>query len=154
MRKGRVGVAKVAVLCSAAGLVGCASGGAPGGSSGGTSAVVVPATGTPSMDELYEAGDYAGALRAFQADASLGMQEKSLYRAAIASAMPGHSGHGRSRALGLLTRLLTEHPESDYATEARLIIALLEEEAALLRTNGRLEQELEQLKAIDLGEGP
>jgi hypothetical protein len=138
----------IAFLCLG-GVAGCASGGGSAETS-----VDAAMTDGRSMDELYEAGDYAGVIRVFQSDESLGRREKSLYRAAIASAMPGHSGHERARALGLLTRLLTEHPESDYVAEARLVIALLEEEAALIRTNGRLELELEQLKAIDLGEGP
>lgn len=138
------------VALVAGSTVGCAS----GGSSAETPAVGASAPNDRSMDELYEAGDYAGVVRVFQADESLGSRERSLYRAAIASAMPGHGGHARARALTLLTRLLTEFPESDYVVEARLVIALLEEEAALLRTTGRLEQELEQLKAIDLGEAP
>lgn len=130
----------------------CSSGSTPVETSSVGSSVA--GTDDRSLDELFEAGDYAGVVRAFAADESLGRSERSLYRAAIAAAMPGHSGHGRARALELLTRLLTDHPDSDYLAEARLVIALLEEEAALLRANGRLEQELEQLKAIDLGEGP
>ena len=148
MRK-RTRTLAITLLCSA-GLAACASGGGPPEGTAAASEL----TDDRSMDELYEAGEYAGVIRVFEADASLGRRERSLYRAAIASAMPGHAGHGRARALGLLTRLLTEHPQSDYATEARLVIALLEEEAALLRASERLQQELEQLKAIDLGEGP
>lgn len=149
MRRKRIYTLSMAFLC-AGGVGGCASGGGPAY----TSPVAETVTDDRSMDELYEAGDYAGVIRVFEADESLSQSEKSLYRAAIASAMPGHAGHERARALSLLTRLLTDHPESDYVVEARLVIALLEEEAALLRTKGRLEQELEQLKAIDLGEGP
>jgi hypothetical protein len=144
-----IGLAVVALSIT---IAACSSGSAPVE----TSAVGASVADTidRSIDELFEAGDYAGVVRAFAADESLGRSERSLYRAAIASAMPGHPGHGRARALGLLTRLLTEHPDSGYLVEARLVIALLEEEAALLRANGRLEQELEQLKAIDLGERP
>lgn len=145
-------MAGLAMTALAIGSTGCAS----GANTVQTTAVGSSATESDEhpMDELYEAGDYAGAISAFVADESLRQDERSIYRAAVSLAMPGHAGHSRARALGLMTRLLTEYPDSDYLTEARLVIALLEEEAALIRANSRLEQELEQLKAIDLGERP
>ncbi len=106
------------------------------------------------MRDLYEAGDYAGAIGAFLADTALASRDTAVFRAAIASAVPGHAAHDPTRALNLFMRLLAEHPNSDYATEARVIIELLEGNAALRRSNQRLLRELEQLKAIDLGQQP
>lgn len=106
------------------------------------------------MRELYEAGDYAGTINAFLADSMLASRETAVFRAAIASAIPGHVAHDPNRALSLFTRLLAEHPESAYLPEARVMIELLEDGAALRRSNKRLRRELEQLKAIDLGPLP
>jgi hypothetical protein len=103
---------------------------------------------------MYEAGDYAGAVRAFLADPALAADESALFRAGVASAMPGHRESDNIRALDLFTRLLVEFPVSEHRTTVRLVLGMLEEEAALRRSNSRLERELEQLKAIDLGDGP
>ncbi len=114
-----------------------------------------PAIASPqTMQEMYEAGDYAGAVRKFLADPALAADESALFRAAVASAMPGHRESDNIRALGLFTRLLVEFPDSERRTTVRLVLGMLEEEAALRRSNSRLERELEQPKAIDLGDGP
>lgn len=116
--------------------------------------VEAPIPAVSSMQELYEAGDYAGVVAAFSADAMLALQDTALFHAAIASAMPGHVAHDPVRALRLLTRLRADHPASLYLTEARLLIHLLEAAAAMQNQNDRLKTELEQLKAIDLGQQP
>ena len=106
------------------------------------------------MRDLYEAGDYAAAIRAFLADTTLASRDTAVFHAAIASAIPGHAAHDPDRALSLFTRLLAEHPNSDYVAETRVIMDLLEDKEALRRANKRLQRELEQLKAIDLGQQP
>lgn len=113
-----------------------------------------PAVAVPAMRELYEAGDYAATVRVFLADPALANRDLAVFRAAIASAISGHSEHDPVRALALFNRLVAEFPESDYMTETRLLINLLETAEALSGQNDRLTQELEQMKAIDLGQQP
>ncbi|MFQ5529337.1 MAG: hypothetical protein ACE5FP_03235 [Gemmatimonadota bacterium] len=138
-----------ALYLSIVSVTACASSG------GGRSTASEASTSPPrTMSEMYEAGDLAGTVRAFLADSTLAGDESAVFRAAIASAMPGHSESDNIRALDLFTRLLVEFPESRHRTTARLVLGMLEEEAALRRSNGSLERELEQLKAIDLGERP
>ncbi len=144
------------VLIAVVGLASALTFGACASSQGGrapepdTPAIASPQT----MQEMYEAGHYAGAVRKFLADPALATDESALFRAAVASAMPGHRESNNIRALDLFTRLLVEFPDSDRRTTVRLVLGMLEEEAALRRSNSRLERELEQLKAIDLGDGP
>lgn len=132
-------------------LSGCAS---SGPSPDPLPVVEAPVPALPSMRELYEAGDYAGTVRAFLADTTLVNQDLAVFRAAMASAMPGHSAHQPDRALALFNRLVAEFPDSDYVTEARLLSDLLEEAEELRGQNDRLMKELEQMKAIDLGQQP
>jgi len=132
-------------------VTGCASSG-PGPEPMPTSAA--PAVAVPAMRELYEAGDYAATVRVFLADPALANQDLAVFRAAIASAMSGHAEHDAARALTLFNRLVAEFPESDYMTEARLLVSLLEATEALSDQNERLKQELDQMKAIDLGQQP
>lgn len=133
-------------------MTGCAS--SSGSSPEPLPVVGAPVPALPSMRELYEAGDHAGTVRAFLADTTLVNQDLAVFRAAVASAMPGHVAHHPGRALALFNRLVTEFPDSDYLTEARLVISLLETAEALRGQNDRLKQELEQMKAIDLGQQP
>jgi hypothetical protein len=132
-------------------LSGCAS---SGSSPDPLPVVEAPVPALPSMRELYEAGDYAGTVRAFLADTTLANQDLAVFRAAMASAMPGHSAHQPVRALALFNRLVAEFPDSDYLTEARLLSDLLVEAEELRGQNDRLMKELEQMKAIDLGQQP
>lgn len=137
------------VVASAVSVGACAS------SHGGRAAPESSSTSAPhTVREMFEAGDFAGTVRAFMADSTLAALESTLFRAAVASAMPGHRESNNIRALDLFTRLLVEFPESQHRTTVRLVLGMLEEEAALRRSNGRLERELEQLKAIDLGDRP
>lgn len=106
------------------------------------------------MRDLYEAGDYAAAVRVFLEYPTLASQDLAVFRAAVASAMPGHAAHDPARALTLFNRLVAEFPDSDYLTEARLLSNLLQTTRALRGRNERLEQELERMKAIDLGQQP
>ena len=131
-------------------VTGCAS----SGSSPEPIPITAPELDPASMRELYEAGDYAATVRFFLADTTLANQDLAVFRAAIASAMPGNDAHDAARALALFNLLIVEFPDSDYLTESRLIINLLETTEALRGENKRLDQELERMKAIDLGQQP
>lgn len=122
-----------------------------------TSPDVSPEAAAPSdatMEDLLAAGDYAGALTAFAADTALHADEDALYMAALAAAMAGHAGHDSRRAARLFERLLELHPATERRHEAELYLALLAQERALRMTIDRLDRELRQLKAIDLGREP
>lgn len=108
----------------------------------------------PSMEERMLAGDYEGVLAAYGADSTLHEREEPVYRAGIAAAMPGHAGHDPFRAARLFQRLLERHPDSAHRAEAELYLDLLARERELRATVERLDRELRQLKAIDLGREP
>ena len=103
---------------------------------------------------LMLAGDYEGVLAAYAADSTLHRDEAATWRAGLAAATSGHPAHDLGRAQALFQRLLTEHPDSDHRLEAELLVQLIGRERELRSTIGRLDRELSQLKAIDLGQQP
>lgn len=107
-----------------------------------------------SMEERLLAGDYEGVLAAYAADTTLHDDELATYRAAIAAAMPGHAAHDPRGATALFARLLERHPDTVYRSEAELVVDLLARQQELRAAIGRLDRELQQLKAIDLGQQP
>lgn len=107
-----------------------------------------------SMEERLLAGDYAGVLAAYWADSTLHADENAIFRAGIASAMPGHRAHDRRRAIALFTDLLGRHPTTERRPVIMLYLRLLEQETDLRATIERQDRELKQLKAIDLGVQP
>ena len=106
------------------------------------------------MEARMRAGDYEGVLAAYAADSTLHTNEDATYRAGVAAAMSGHPGHDPSRAAALFERLLREHPDTSRRLEIELYLDLLAREQDLRATVGRLDRELKQLKAIDLGKAP
>lgn len=111
-----------------------------------------PANG--SMEERLLAEDWEGVVAAYAADSALHADEEATYRAALASAMSGHAAHDPRRAERLFRRLLEEHPHTSYRLEVALFLDLLSRQQELRATVGRLDRELQQLKAIDLGQEP
>ena len=107
-----------------------------------------------SMEERMRAGDYEGVLAAYAADSTLHSNEDATYRAGVAAAMSGHPGHDPRRAATLFERLLREHPDTSRRLEVELYLDLLARSRDLRATIGRLDRELKQLKAIDLGRTP
>lgn len=107
-----------------------------------------------SMEDLLFARDYAGVLAAFAADSSLHTEEDGLYVAGLAAAISGHAGHDPRRAARLFRRLLELHPETERRPEVELYLEMIARERDLRTTIDRLDRELRQLKAIDLGEQP
>jgi hypothetical protein len=107
-----------------------------------------------SMQERLLAEDYAGVVAAYWADSTLHADQDAIFRAGVASAMPGHRAHDRRRAVALFTRLVDLYPGSDRRPIVALYLRLLEQENDLRATIDRQDRELKQLKAIDLGVQP
>lgn len=160
-----------AVLAVVLSLAGCAAfGGGPGseaatptssdseqqgapaaGTAGTDDSVPAPAS---SIDERLLAGDYEGVLAIYAADTTLHADEDATYRAALAAAMSGHAAHDPARATRLLNRVLERNPDSERRFEIEVYLDVLAREQAGSATIRRLDRELQQLKAIDLGRAP
>lgn len=112
--------------------------------------LVAAACGAKEFDRHFEAGRYAEAAEAFEADSTLHDKERPLFRAAVAHALPGSPAHDPAKARSLLERLLSSHPGTSHRTEATWILALLNYAEEWRRSARRLRTELDQLKAIDL----
>ncbi len=107
-----------------------------------------------SFDERLRAGDYEGVLAIYAADTTLHTNEGATYLAALAAARTGHPAHDPDRAAELFGRLLERHPDTPHRLEAELYLETLARERELRATVRRLDRELQQLKAIDLGQAP
>jgi len=107
-----------------------------------------------SIEERMLAGDYEGVLAAYAADSTLHANADAIYAAGVAAAMSGHPGYDPRRAATLFERLLREHPTTPRRLEVDLYLDLLARNRDLRATIGRLDRELKQLKAIDLGQAP
>jgi hypothetical protein len=117
----------------------------------------VAAEADPAPSEIearLRAGDYDGVLAAYAADSTLHTDEDATYAAGIAAAMSGHDGYDPRRAAELFQRLLVEHPDTPRRSEVELYLDMLGRERDLRSLVGRLDRELKQLKAIDLGQAP
>lgn len=112
------------------------------------------AAGSSRFNRLFEEGDYAGVVRAFEADPSLRSSEHALFRAAVAYAVPDQPRHDPNRARQLFGLLLTQYPETAYRDDAVWFRSLMNQEIDLRRRIRDLEEELESLKAVDLGATP
>lgn len=107
-----------------------------------------------TMEDRFDARDYAGVLVLFDADSTLHDGEDELYMAGLAAAMAGHPGHDTRRAARHFRRLLELHSDTRWRPEAELYLQLIGRERELQMTIERLDRELRQLKAIDLGQTP
>ncbi|HEM46543.1 MAG TPA: hypothetical protein ENO23_05795 [Alphaproteobacteria bacterium] len=115
---------------------------------------VAPRPAKGSLEERLLAGDWEGAVAAYAADSALHRDEDATYRAALASAMSGHPAHDPRAAEQAFRRLLEEHPDTSRRLEVEVFLDLLTREQELRAAAVRLERELQQLKAIDLGREP
>lgn len=107
-----------------------------------------------SFDERLLAADYESALAIYAADTILHSNEDATFRAALAAAMTGHPAHDPNRAVELFNRLLERHPDTSRLFEIEVYLDLLARERELRAAVERLDRELQQLKAIDLGQAP
>jgi len=112
------------------------------------------AAGSSRFNQLFEEGNYDGVVRAFEADPSLRTSEHALYRAAVAYALPGHRRHDPNRARQLFGLLLNRYSDTPYRDDAVWFTSLLNQEIDLDRQIRDLQEELESLKAVDLGAAP
>lgn len=107
-----------------------------------------------SFEERMLAGDYQRALAIYTADSTMHSNEDATFLAALAAARAGHPAHDPARATELFTRLLERHPDTSRRFEVEVYLDLLARERELRATVRRLDRELQQLKAIDLGQAP
>jgi hypothetical protein len=105
------------------------------------------------FNQLFERGDWSGVTRAFESEPSLQSSEHALFRAAVAYAVPSNPRHDPARARQLFGLLMNRYPDSVYRDDAAWFTDLLNREIDLLLQIGELEDELESLKAVDLGSG-
>lgn len=97
------------------------------------------------FDRLFEAGEYDAAVGAFAADSSLRDNERALFRAAVAYALPGQPSYNPQQARALLERLLRTFPESAYEEPARALAGSLTDVERLTTDVRRVEGELAAL---------
>lgn len=171
--RARTAASILTTLATAALAVGCSVfGGGPNGDAGTPASSAVerdePASGTESsasldesadspgasFDERLLAADYESALAIYAADTTLHSNEDATFRAALAAAMAGHPAHDPDRAVELFNRLLERHPDTSRLFEVEVYLDLLARERELRAAVERLDRELQQLKAIDLGQAP
>jgi hypothetical protein len=111
-----------------------------------------------ALPDLFEermlAGDYEGMLAIYAADSTLHSNEEATFGAALAAARAGHPAHDPGRAADLFSRLLDDHPFTSRRFEVEVYLDLLARERDLRAAVRRLDRELQQLKAIDLGQVP
>lgn len=107
-----------------------------------------------SLGERMLAADYESVLAIYTADTTLHSDEQATFRAALAAASTGHPAHDPDRAVELFDRLLERHPDTSLRLEAEVYLDVLARERELRAAVRRLDRELQQLKAIDLGQAP
>ncbi len=100
-------------------------------------------------DALFEAGDEAAALAAYEEHLAGPASEgtaRALFRMGLLLVTPGSPVADPRRGRELLRTLVREHPESAYRAPAEYLLALQGEAAELRR-------QLEEIKRIDLEGG-
>lgn len=103
------------------------------------------------LDQLFERGDWSAVTRAFEAEPSLQYSEHALFRAAVAYALPSNPRRDPTRARQLFGLLMSRYPDGVYRDDAAWFTDLLNQEIDLRRQIGELEEQLESLKAVDVG---
>lgn len=109
-------------------------------------------------EAMILAGDWRGAVAIFDRLLAAPEAEEHLDRILLRSALirldPRSSLRLPSRGRGYLARLVAERPDSIYAAEAAVILALERDQRSLAEEVERLRVQLEELRRIDLGPPP
>lgn len=109
---------------------------------------------TTEFGRHYEAGRYRAAVEAFEADSALQRREDPLFRVALIYADPREPFHDLDRARELLGRLLELHSDTEHGPEARSLVSLLDRLEKTDARAARLEEQLQRLKKVHLGQPP
>ena len=118
-----------------------------------------------SAEISFGAGNYAQAALGYKAylgsESALANRDRALFRLGLSYAMPDSSIRDMARAAGYFKQLVELSPQGQYASEARLILALeadverLQSDVARRAEQVRqLSGELEKIKEIDLQRRP
>lgn len=67
---------------------------------------------------MFAADQYLEVVRSFEADSTLHVQERALYLAGVAYALPESPAYDPERAMQILDRLVSLYPDSPYAEHA------------------------------------
>lgn len=110
-----------------------------------SSTLAVAGCATSQFDRHFEEGRYEEVGRLFQSDSSLQRDERSLYRAGLAHALPSSPIYRPEAADEIFERLLTLHPRSSYRPRVETLRQLLNEVIRLESTAEARETELERL---------
>lgn len=81
--------------------------------------LVASACATSSLDRMFAADQYLEIARTFEADSTLHGQERALYLAGIAYALPESPAYAPERAMQILDRLISLYPDGEHALHAR-----------------------------------
>lgn len=119
----------------------------------GLAGLVAIACSTREMDRYFDSGEYALVAGAFEADPDLESDERALFEAGVAYALPASAVRDPERARVLLTRLLEMYPDTGHRRDAEWILSFVDREANLGARLADVTNTLEELKDVDLGSG-
>jgi hypothetical protein len=104
--------------------------------------------------KLVVQGDYEGALSENQNVLSLAggtlLVDEVLFNTGLIYAHPGNPKKDYGKSLHFFRKLVTDHPQSRLAEEAKAWIGIIEENSKLTQTIDRLNRMIEESKRIDL----
>jgi len=104
--------------------------------------------------KLLAEGNYEGALKENQRILSLSGQnppgDEALFNMGLIHAHPGNPRRDYGKALHFFKKLVTDHPQSPLAEQAKAWIGVIEENSKLAQTIDRLNKMIEESKRIDL----
>ncbi len=104
--------------------------------------------------KLLAQGDYEGALNENQNVLSLAggtlWVDEVLFNMGLIYAYPGNPKRDYAKSLHFFGKLVTDHPQSPLAEQAKAWVGVIEENSKLTQTIDRLNRMIEESKRIDL----
>jgi hypothetical protein len=101
-------------------------------------------------DQFFDAGDYVKAAEGYESALAKGGEgrngARSLFRLGVSRAQPGDAAYDPAKARAAFERLVSAHPGSSFAKQARLPLALLKELDEADRRSKNLKAELGKLR--------